>query len=193
MLMIRPPWPFIIGRAAARVNRNVPRRLMFSTRSHCSSFIRTIMPSRVMPALLTRMCRPPHACTTSSTDLAHPLAVGHVAGKGAAVPPSGRDGRHGLGQDVGLRCRRSATWPRRRPGFRRSSGPSPGRRRYHGHLAAQIGRNSALVSSVIVDRSSRGRNAAVRNVRRTTAALWHSTLRSIRRNRPRRTRPGPTS
>ena len=81
---------FIIGRAAARVKRNVPRRLIFSTASHCSSFIRSIMLSRVMPALLTRICSPPQFLTTSSTTSPTRCAVGDVAGEGSATPPAAR-------------------------------------------------------------------------------------------------------
>ena len=74
------------------------------TASHCSSFIRRIMLSRVMPALLTRICEPPHILTTSSTTSATRCAVGDVAGQGSAVPPAARmavDGScQGLDVDV---------------------------------------------------------------------------------------------
>ena len=90
MLMIRPRRLFIIGRAAARVNRNVPRRLMLITASHCSSFMRTMTLSRVMPALLTRMSSVPHSLTTSSTTSpTRSLSVTSQA-IGSAVPPAAR-------------------------------------------------------------------------------------------------------
>ena len=98
MLMIRPSRAFIIGRAAARVNRNVPRRLMLITASHWSSFMRTITLSRVMPALLTRMFSPPHSFDDLVDHLADALAVGHVAGDRLGRAAGGADGGDRVGQ-----------------------------------------------------------------------------------------------
>jgi hypothetical protein len=61
MLMIRPHRLRIIGRSTALVQRKAPRRLVCSTSSQSSSLIRMMSPSRVTPALLTRMSIRPHA------------------------------------------------------------------------------------------------------------------------------------
>src|SRR5574337_468000 len=66
MLMMVPPRCLLIYLSAALAHRNEPFKLMPSTKSQSSSFIRRISPSRVMPALFTRMSIRPNFPTTSS-------------------------------------------------------------------------------------------------------------------------------
>src|SRR5438105_5319229 len=56
---IRPPRCFIIGRIAAFVTRNAPRRFRSRTASHSSADMRSSRLSRVIPALFTRMSSAP--------------------------------------------------------------------------------------------------------------------------------------
>src|SRR5881296_801216 len=72
MLITRPPLCCrIMSFVAARVTRNAPRRLTSMTRSQSSSFMRTRRPSRMTPALLTRMSTPPRtAPPRASSSLA---------------------------------------------------------------------------------------------------------------------------
>ena len=87
---------------------------MLITASHCSSFMRTITLSRVMPALLTRMFSAPHSLTTSSTDFADAVALGHVAGDRLGRAAGGADGGHGVGQALGIDVDAGHFGPRRR-------------------------------------------------------------------------------
>ena len=63
---MRPYLAFIMGRAAAFMHRKVPFRLVSMTASKSSSLSIMARLSRVMPALLTRMCRPPSSLTAVS-------------------------------------------------------------------------------------------------------------------------------
>src|SRR5262245_52581703 len=71
-LMIRPERCFIMISAAIRQNRNTPSRLVPNTVRQSSSDIRTNRPSRITPALFTRMSSfPPHSfCTRSIQSFA---------------------------------------------------------------------------------------------------------------------------
>ena len=62
-----PLFCFSMRRATARVQLNVPVRFTLSTRSHCSSDMRSRSESSVMPALFTRISRPPKAVWTFFT------------------------------------------------------------------------------------------------------------------------------
>jgi len=75
MLLIRPKRCFIIGRMAARLAPNTAFRLVPSTASQSSSFMRMARVSRVIPALLTSTCRPPWVLTrlSISASTAAPL------------------------------------------------------------------------------------------------------------------------
>ena len=64
--MIRPPCCFNIGRIAACDSRKVAVRLVASTASQSSRFMRRSSWSRVMPALLTRMSRRPNLSTMAA-------------------------------------------------------------------------------------------------------------------------------
>ena len=63
---MRPPRCFIIGRIAALVTRNAPRRFRSSTASHSSALMRISRLSRVMPALFTRMSSLPSPNASAS-------------------------------------------------------------------------------------------------------------------------------
>ncbi len=65
--MMRPKRCFIIGRIAARLSRNTALRLVSSTASQSSSFMRMASVSRVIPALFTSTCRPP-CCFDDAVD-----------------------------------------------------------------------------------------------------------------------------
>ncbi len=74
ILMIEPPSCvpsaalfFIIGRATARVKRNVPLRFTLRTASQSSSDMRMSRPSFVMPALFTMMSILPKSASTALT------------------------------------------------------------------------------------------------------------------------------
>ena len=54
---------------AGWVTLYAPSRLTESTLRHDSGFMRMNERSSVMPALLSRMCRPPSSAATSSTTL----------------------------------------------------------------------------------------------------------------------------
>ena len=66
MFTIRPNRPRIMGRAAARAVMNTERRFTAMTSSKSASLILRMSPSRVIPALLTRMSRRPCVEATSS-------------------------------------------------------------------------------------------------------------------------------
>lgn len=63
---MRPYRCFTICRATAFIHRNVPFRLASITASKSSSFIIISRPSRVTPALFTRMSMRPKAWTAAS-------------------------------------------------------------------------------------------------------------------------------
>src|SRR5690349_11690402 len=87
MLTIRPR-DFIKVRAAARMKLYVPLRLTSTTRSKSSSLIRRSSWSRVIPALFTRMSRPPSsASTVLPSSLTGPEAATSTP-YAAAWPPS---------------------------------------------------------------------------------------------------------
>ena len=75
--MMRPERAFIMPRMTERDRRNTPRRLVAITSSNSSSFMRMVMLSRVMPALLTNIATAPTSssicfmtssvCTPSAT------------------------------------------------------------------------------------------------------------------------------
>src|SRR5690606_1502961 len=70
MLMMRPARAFIMVLRTARDSRNTAVRLVSSTAAQSSSFMRMARVSRVMPALLTRICGPPSAAS-SATSASH--------------------------------------------------------------------------------------------------------------------------
>ena len=70
-------------RATAREQRNAPARFVSSTSFHCSSLMRTNNPSRVRPALLTRMSTRPSCFTASSNAASTEAALRDVGTVGA--------------------------------------------------------------------------------------------------------------
>ena len=72
----------------ALVNRNVPLRLMSSTASQSASLMRMSRPSRVMPALLTRMSTLPAAARICSAAASTLAASATLAAKAQALRPS---------------------------------------------------------------------------------------------------------
>src|SRR5213592_3631184 len=88
MLMTRPP-PFcrIMSFVAARVMRNAPRRLTSMTWSQSSSFMRTRRPSRMTPALLTRMSTRPNRCLAASTRRSASSRLAASAATPRTAPP----------------------------------------------------------------------------------------------------------
>ncbi len=88
MLTMRPLRRRIMPRTAARDRRNAAVRLTAMTWSHSSSFIRTKMLSRVMPALLTRMSRPPSAASAAGTSASTAAVSDRLVGSTWARSPS---------------------------------------------------------------------------------------------------------
>ena len=86
---MRPKRCFIIGRITARQRRNTALRLVSSTASQSSSFMRMARPSRVMPALLTSTCRPPCCLTIASTAASTPAASVTFSRRGIRILPGG--------------------------------------------------------------------------------------------------------
>ena len=78
--MIRPKRCRIMPFSAARESRNAASRLTRSTSCQSSSFMRTASPSRVRPALLTRMSSPPISRSASGTSASTDAAIGEVGG-----------------------------------------------------------------------------------------------------------------
>ena len=74
-------------RDTAFMQRKVPLRLALITASKSDSFIIIKRPSRVMPALLTRMSMRPKVLTAASIRFFHLLGVGHVALDGQGLGP----------------------------------------------------------------------------------------------------------
>ena len=70
--MIRPQRSFIIACSTCWIARNAPVRLVASTASQSSFFMRIARPSLVMPALLTRMSTLPALENASLIDSATP-------------------------------------------------------------------------------------------------------------------------
>ena len=112
--MIRPDRFRIMTSDAARVNRNTLLRLVAMTASHCSSSIRGMSVSFVMPALLTTMSIPPHFSASSSTSLRDGGAVGHIAGMNFGSAAGCRDRVGGFLQLVGTSRDTCHLRPRRR-------------------------------------------------------------------------------
>ena len=79
---------FIIGRATARVKRNVPFRLTFSTASQSASLMRMRRPSFVMPALFTRMSTVPNASMTRFTHASTSALSATLQPSARAVEPA---------------------------------------------------------------------------------------------------------
>ena len=88
MLTIEPERAFIMTLAAARVIEKTPVRFVAMTASQSSSVMRTIRPSRVMPALLTRMSSAPYWATTLSTSAVHAAGSLTSACRAPARPPA---------------------------------------------------------------------------------------------------------
>ena len=78
--MMRPWRRFIMPFTAARERRKADSRLTVSTVLQSSSFMRMNRPSRVTPALLTRMSSGPAAASASGTSFSTARRVGEVAG-----------------------------------------------------------------------------------------------------------------
>ncbi len=78
MLMIRPVRALSIARLNALVTRNAPFKFVFSTVSQSASAMRISKPSRVTPALLTRMSTLPHSARIFSAAALTAAASGHV-------------------------------------------------------------------------------------------------------------------
>src|SRR5438552_3958227 len=88
MLITRPPlFCRIMSFVAARVMRNAPRRLTSMTRSQSSSFMRTRRPSRMTPALLTRMSTRPNRCLAASTNRSASSRITASATTPRTAPP----------------------------------------------------------------------------------------------------------
>src|SRR5213078_3190799 len=88
MLITRPPlFCRIISFVAARVRRNAPRRLTSMTWSQSSSFMRTRRPSRMTPALLTRMSTRPNRCLAASTNRSASSRITASATTPRTAPP----------------------------------------------------------------------------------------------------------
>ena len=87
-LMMRPQRALSIGRATARHTLQVPRRLVATTSSKSSGFMRRISWSRVMPALLTAIPIGPRDWLTFATaaSTASPSATSQHSA--TARPPS---------------------------------------------------------------------------------------------------------
>ena len=230
----------MIGRAAARVKRNVPRRLMFSTASHWSSFIRRIMLSRVMPALLTRICRPPHIFTTSSTTSPTRAESVTLQAKGSATPPAARMPSIVSWRVSTLMSMQATLAPAparvqaiARPSPRAAPVTIAGRPLRSAEMRAAetfvfVGCGGCVMLTSLREGGRRRKELGVRSkIQHTqhcqvapasnpagrrhstfygltsnssssfsfnqTSTLWHSTFRSMRRSRPRSTRPGPIS
>src|ERR1700743_1935202 len=88
MLMTRPQRAFIMLLMTAWVRRKLPVRLARRMSSKSASFMRRARPSRVMPALLTRMWQAPRSARTDlAQDLMESSDVTSRA-KALAVPPA---------------------------------------------------------------------------------------------------------
>ena len=87
MLMIRPERCLTKLRAKALVNKNAPFKLVSSTVSQSCSLMRISSPSRVTPALFTRMSTFPASAKNFLARRAHGGGIRHVhrAGPGLAA------------------------------------------------------------------------------------------------------------
>ena len=127
-------------------------------------------------------------------ELVDGLSVGDVAGTGQGAAPVGLDGLHRFGESLGISSdtgHLSAVGPDRLGHRLAQSARSPGD---DGHLTGQVDRQSVIRSVHswrFVTLPVARRPAAL--VVRTQLTLSQLTVRSIRRSRPRRTRPGPIS
>ncbi|MCY1552124.1 hypothetical protein D9M68_885010 [compost metagenome] len=85
--MMRPQRAFIMLRNTARDRRNTDARLVSMTADQSSSFMRIASVSRVMPALLTRMCGPPPSLPNASISASQ--AAASVTSSTTPRPPDG--------------------------------------------------------------------------------------------------------
>ena len=93
--MMRPARAFIMPRMTPRDKRNTPRKLVAMTASKSSSFMRMLKPSRVMPALLTKIAIAPSSfsifastasvCSVSAILSNMPMFLGLIACKPLAI------------------------------------------------------------------------------------------------------------
>src|SRR4030042_1005714 len=86
ILTILPHLCFIICLITAWVQMKAPWRLIFSTRSQSDSDILMSKPSRVIPALFTRMSICPNVAIVCSTSLATSAAAVTLAGMAMLLP-----------------------------------------------------------------------------------------------------------
>ena len=116
---------------------------MLITASHCSSFMRTITLSRVMPALLTRMSSLPHSLTTSSTTSPTRSLLVTSQAIGSAVPPAARMAATVSARLSALMSMQATLAPAAASDLGDAPAQSACGAGHKGHLPAQIGRNSA--------------------------------------------------
>ena len=147
--------------------------------------------SRVMPALLTRMCSLPHFSTTASTTCCTLSASVTSQAKTSAVPPAARIASTVSASLSALRATQAtlAPAPARASAMAR---PMPREAPVTiADLAAQVDLQRTLGrhGSPSVTRRLRSRSM----FRHYSNTPWQDTRRSMRFSNPRSTRPGPTS
>jgi len=79
---------FIMTDAQACVSRNAPVRLVVITSSQSWRFMRSIRPSLVIPALLTRICTVPNSAMTAFAQALIDSSLATSSAKALAVPPA---------------------------------------------------------------------------------------------------------
>ncbi|CDN44509.1 hypothetical protein BN871_EY_00170 [Paenibacillus sp. P22] len=91
ILTMEPPRPSsFIRRAAARLQRKVPRRLLFSTSSHSSTFSSQMDLKALMPALLIRMSTLPYLSLMPANKAAMSSGLPRSAVHAEQLPPLAR-------------------------------------------------------------------------------------------------------
>ena len=85
--MMRPQRAFIMAEAQAWVSRKAPVRLVVRTSSQSWRFMRSIRPSLVMPALLTRMWTVPNSAMTAFAQALMESSLATSRVKALAMPP----------------------------------------------------------------------------------------------------------
>ena len=110
---IRPQRFFSIGRSRACVSRNAPVRLVPSTSSQSPRFMAIISPSRVMPALLTRISTLPKRSSTAFAPALIESSLATSSGIAAACPPKPSISATASASFVSLRAANTTVAPAR--------------------------------------------------------------------------------